>query len=104
MRKPNPNKCQLKWNRSRFGELCHMYSLNGKDVASIFPRETKDGRIHWGFWIDRLAGHKEINTDNCKEFVEEFNLNPTFPKRKEAKKKIELTVKALLKVNNGESI
>jgi hypothetical protein len=104
MRKPNPDKCQLKWNKSRFGELCHMYSLNGKDIASIFPKETKDGRIQWGFWINRLSGHREINTDNCKDFVDEFKLNPTFPKRKEAKKKIEETVKVLLKANNGESV
>jgi hypothetical protein len=101
MRKPNTDKKEFKWNRSRFGELSHVYNLNGKEIASIFPKETKDGRIHWGFWIDRIEGHREINTNNCKQF-ESLNINPTYPKRKDAKKKIEEVVSSI--IDNGKSV
>ena len=89
-------KKELKWSRNRFGELAHSFTLNGKEIASIYPKETKDGRIHWGFWIDRIEGNKELNTDNCKIVGEQYSLNPTYPKRKDIKKKIEEVVLKLL--------
>ena len=61
-----------------------------------FPKETKDGKIHWGFWIDRLNGKKEINTDNCKMVQTPIELHPTYAKRKDIKKKIEEVVLKLL--------
>ena len=104
MRTVNPNKCVLKWNRSRFGELSHSFTLNDEVVvASIFPKETKDGRLHWGFWIDRKCG-EELSTEAPKEQLDKFNLLATFPKRKEAKKRIEDVVKNLIKVKNGNPV
>lgn len=101
MKKSDTIKKEFKWTKSRFGELSHVYELNGKDIASIFPKETKDGRIHWGFWIDRIEGHKEINTNNCKKF-NELKISPTYPKRKDVKKKVEELVSLI--INNGKSL
>ena len=96
MTKVKIKKKELKWSRNRFGELAHSYCLDGKEIASIFPKETKDGKIHWGFWIDRLEGNKEINTDNSKLIQTPVELNPTYAKRKDIKKKIEEVVLKLL--------
>lgn len=104
MRTVNPNKCLLKWNKSRFGELSHTFTLNDKTtIASIFPKETKDGKLQWGFWIDRKCG-EELNTDSPKSLLEQHSLTPTFSKRKDAKRKIEDAVKSMMKGIHGNTI
>lgn len=96
MRKSSENKKEFKWNKNRF-ELSHYsYNLNGKEIAEIFPKETKDGRIHWGFWINRIEGHHELNSNNCKNYYEQFKINPTYPKRKDIKEKIEEVISTIL--------
>jgi hypothetical protein len=99
MRRVNTDKKEFKWSRGRFNELIHSYTLNGTELAEIFPKETKDGRIQWGFWIGRIEGHRELNTDNCKLYGKEFELSPTYPKRKDVKKKIETIIMSLLEKN-----
>jgi hypothetical protein len=88
------NKLELKWSKSRFGELSYSYSMNDKEIASIFTKETKDGRIQWGFWIDRIGTHRELNTDNCKLYCGE--VKPTYSKRKDVKKTVEEIVGNIL--------
>lgn len=104
MAKVKTIKRELKWTRNKYGEIAHSFMLNGREIASIFPKETKDGRIHWGFWIDRIEGHREINTDNCKTLeVSDIEITPTCPKRKDMKNKVEELVLSLL-VKNEQSV
>ena len=43
------------WSKVTHEIATHRYMVNDKDVAAIFPKETRDGKIAWGYFIKTLS-------------------------------------------------
>jgi hypothetical protein len=94
MRAKKENKLGGKWSRVKHGIATYQYFIGDKDVAAIFPKETRDGKIAWGFFIKRIGKARSINEDNLS--VGTITLSPHYMKKRDVKSAIESAVEVLV--------
>lgn len=82
-----------RWSKVGYEIATYQYIVNGSDVAAIYPKETKDGKIAWGYFIKRIGKSKEINQSNYT--TAPVQLAPHYLKKRDAKKAIESIVGVL---------
>ena len=79
-----------RWSKITHEIATYRYMINDRDVAAIFPKETRDGKIAWGYFIKRIGTAKEINQSNYAEAP--VKLEPHYTKKRDAKKAVESAV------------
>lgn len=79
-----------RWSKITHEIATYRYMVNDRDVAAIFPKETRDGKIAWGYFIKRIGTAKEINQSNYTDAP--VKLEPHYAKKKDAKKAVESAV------------
>ena len=84
---------ETRWSKVSYESATYKLFLGDCDVAAIFPRETKDGKIAWGYYVKRIGSFKEINNTNYTSAP--VKLEPHYTKKKESKQAIETLVKEL---------
>ena len=82
-----------RWSKVTHEIATHRYMFNDRDVAAIFPKETKDGKIAWGYFVKRIGNAKEINQSNYTDAP--IKLEPHYTKKRDAKKAVEAVVGAI---------
>ena len=87
-----------KKNNGRWSKVVHeiatyQYVVNDKEVAAIFPKETRDGKIAWGYFVKRIGDAREINQSNYT--TAPVKMESYYPKKRDAKKAIESIVGVL---------
>lgn len=84
---------ETRWSKVIYESATYKYFLGDIDVAAIFPRETKEGKIAWGYYVKRIGSFKEINSTNYTSAP--VKLEPYYLKKREVKQAIETLVKEL---------
>lgn len=82
-----------RWSKVTHEVATYQYVVKGADVAAIYPKETKDGKIAWGYFVKRIGKAKEINQSNYT--TAPVALAPHYMKKRDAKKAIESVVGVL---------
>lgn len=91
--KKEATKKKSRWCKNAYETGIYRYLLNDLDVAAIFPKETRDGRIVWGYFVRRIGSRKEVNMSNYT--LAPIKLEPHYVKKRDAKKAVESLVEAL---------
>lgn len=86
-----------RWSKVAHEVATYMYVVNNSDVAAIFPKETRDGKIAWGYFIKRIGTSKEINQANYASAP--IKMEAHYAKKRDAKKAIESVVETT--INHG---
>lgn len=84
---------ETRWSKVTFESATYKFFVGDSDVAAIFPRETKEGKIAWGYYVKRIGSFKEINSTNYTSAP--VKLEPYYVKKKEVKQAVESLVKEL---------
>ena len=92
-KKVQAESTETRWSKVTYESATYKYFLGDMDVAAIFPRETKEGKIAWGYYVKRIGSFKEINSSNYTSAP--VKLEPYYIKKREAKQAIETLVKEL---------
>lgn len=92
-KKEKTDSNETRWSKVSYESATYKFFVGELDVAAIFPRETKEGRIAWGYYVKRIGSFKEINSSNYTSAP--VKLEPFYIKKKEAKQAIESLVKEL---------
>lgn len=92
-KKENNDSTETRWSKVSYESATYKFFVGELDVAAIFPRETKEGKIAWGYYVKRIGSFKEINSSNYTSAP--VKLEPFYIKKKEAKQAIETLVKEL---------
>lgn len=92
-KKEKTDSNETRWSKVSYESATYKFFIGEMDVAAIFPRETKEGRIAWGYYVKRIGSFKEINSSNYTSAP--VKLEPFYIKKKEAKQAIETLVKEL---------
>lgn len=92
-KKENNDSIETRWSKVSYESATYKFFVGEFDVAAIFPRETKEGKIAWGYYVKRIGSFKEINSSNYTSAP--VKLEPFYIKKKEAKQAIETLVKEL---------
>lgn len=79
-----------RWSRNTYEIATYQYMIGDRDVASIFPRETRDGKIAWGYFVKRIGSSREINHTNYS--TSPVKLEAHYAKKRDVKKAIESVV------------
>jgi hypothetical protein len=82
-----------RWSKVGHEIATYTYVLDNKDVAAIFPKETRDGKIAWGYFVKRIGSAKEINQTNFT--TAPVKLESHYSKKRDAKKAVESVVGVL---------
>lgn len=93
MKSQKVKKISGRWSKVTHEIATYKYVMDNKDVAAIFPKETRDGKIAWGYYVKRIGSSKEINLNNYETAPVE--MAPHYLKKRDAKKAVESVVGVL---------
>lgn len=79
-----------RWSKVTHEIATHRYLLNDVDVAAIFPKETREGKLAWGYFVKRIGNAREINQSNYSDAP--IKLESHYMKKRDAKKAVEAVV------------
>jgi len=82
-----------RWSKITHEIATYRYMVNDEEVAAIFPKETRDGKIAWGYFVKRIGKAKEININNYEEAP--IKLEPHYAKKRDAKNAVESAVEVI---------
>lgn len=88
------SKKTSKWSKVSYELATYKYISDDQEVAAIFPKETKEGRIAWGYFIKRIGNSIEVNNSNYNTEAQ-VKLEPYYMKKRDVKKAIESAVERL---------
>lgn len=88
------NEKVYKWSKVDYSFATYKFMSNDVDVAAIYPKETKEGRLVWCYYVKRIGTAKEINKSNFNTDAP-IKLEAHYPKKRDAKKAIETVVKEI---------
>ena len=94
MKKTSKKPIETRWSKVSYDTATYKYYMDDKDVAAIFPKETKEGRIAWGYFVKRIENSKEINSSNYVSAP--IKMEPYYMKKKDAKLAVETLIKELI--------
>ena len=82
-----------RWSKVGHEIATYNYVIGTKDVAAIYPKETREGKIAWGYFIKRIGSNREINANNFTQAPVEMAAH--YFKKSDAKRAVEGVVELL---------
>jgi len=93
MRTKKLKNIEGRWSRVTHEIATYKYILNDTEVANIFPKELRDGKMAWAYFIKRIGKATEINSSNYT--TAPVKLEAHYTKKRDAKKAVESVIERI---------